>query len=45
MSLPKTVILVVESHPIVRACMAESLVVAGFDALEVGDASEAISIL
>jgi CheY-like chemotaxis protein len=45
MSLRKTVILVVEDHPIVRACMVEALLDAGFEGLDVGNASEAIALL
>ena len=45
MSLPKTVILVVESHPIGRACMTESLGEAGFQTIAVRGATEAIAIL
>ena len=45
MSLPRAVILVVEGHPIVRACMAETLVEACFEALAVGDATHAIAML
>ena len=45
MQTPKAVILVVEDHPIVRACMAEVLVEAGFEAIEVGSAAEAIVVL
>ena len=45
MSLPKTVILVVESHPIARACTAGPLGEAGFQAIAVGGATEAIAIL
>jgi CheY-like chemotaxis protein len=36
---------VVEDHPIVRACMAQGLVEAGFEALAVASASEAIALL
>ena len=42
---PNAVILVVEDHPIVRACVAEVLVEAGFEALEAANAAEAIAIL
>jgi CheY-like chemotaxis protein len=44
-SLPKAVVLVVEDHPIVRACMVEALVEACFEALAVGDAGQAIAML
>jgi len=42
---PKIVILLVEDHPLVRACMAEALLEAGFDALDTGNATEAIAML
>ena len=45
MSQTKAVILVVENHPIVRACMAETLIEACFEALAVGDAAQAIALL
>ena len=45
METPKAVILVVEDHPIVRASIAEALVEAGFEAIEVGAAAEAITVL
>jgi len=45
MRLSKQIILVVEGHPIVRACMAEALSEARFEALVVGDAAQAIAML
>jgi CheY-like chemotaxis protein len=42
---PKKVILLVEDHPLVRACMAEALFEAGFDALGAANATEAIAML
>jgi CheY-like chemotaxis protein len=45
MSPRKTVILVVEDHPIVRACMAEALIEAGFEAVTVRSATDAIAVL
>jgi two-component system, response regulator PdtaR len=45
MSHRKTVVLVVEDNPLIRMCAVDLVVAAGFEALEAGDADEAIRIL
>ena len=45
MSNRKTVVLVVEDNPLIRMCAVDRVVAAGFEALEAGDADEAIRIL
>ena len=45
MSHRKAVVLVVEDNPLIRMCAVDLVVTAGFEALEAGDADEAIGIL
>ena len=45
MSNRKTVVLVVEDNPLIRMYAVDLVVAAGFEALEAGDADEAIRIL
>src|SRR5271170_1529536 len=45
MSHRKAVVLVVEDNPLIRMCAVDLVLAAGFEALEAGDADEAIRIL
>jgi CheY-like chemotaxis protein len=45
MSNREAVVLVVEDNPLIRMCAVDLLLAAGFEALEAGDADEAIGIL
>jgi CheY-like chemotaxis protein len=45
MSDRKAVVLVVEDNPLIRMCAVDLVVAAGFEAIEAGDADEAINIL
>jgi two-component system, response regulator PdtaR len=45
MSHRKAVVLVVEDNPLIRMCAVDLVLAAGFEALEAGDADEAIDIL
>ena len=45
MSHRKAVVLVVEDNPLIRLCAMDLVLAAGFEALEAGDADEAIGIL
>ena len=45
MEIPRTIVLVVDDNALIRMSAVESVVAAGFDALEASTADEAISIL